>query len=64
MARKDRTGERRQRDQRKNLRVPELGYYLIVTDLCRMFKSRGIAVTNLVSNYTMETCLFSHKRDS
>ena len=32
MARKDRTGERKTRDQRKNLRVPELGYYLIVTD--------------------------------
>lgn len=32
MARKDRTGERKNREQRKNLRVPELGYYLIVTD--------------------------------
>ena len=32
MARKDRTGNRKTRDQRKVKRVPEMGYYLIVTD--------------------------------
>ena len=32
MARKDRTGNRKTREQRKQFKVPELGYYLIVTD--------------------------------
>ena len=32
MAKKDRTGNRKKRDQRKQFKVPELGYYLIVTD--------------------------------
>ena len=32
MARKDRTGNRTSRDQRKTRRVPEMGYYLVVTD--------------------------------
>ena len=32
MARKDRTGNRKTRDQRKKLRTKDLGYYLIVTD--------------------------------
>lgn len=32
MAKKDRQGERRTREQRRNIRVPELGYYIIVTD--------------------------------
>ena len=32
MAKKDRTGNRKTRDQRKRFKVPELGYYLIVTD--------------------------------
>jgi len=32
MAKKDRTGNRNKRDQRKHRKVPELGYYLIVTD--------------------------------
>lgn len=32
MAKKDRTGNRKIRDQRKPFKVPELGYYLIVTD--------------------------------
>ena len=32
MARKDRTGNRKIREQRKPFKVPELGYYLIVTD--------------------------------
>lgn len=32
MAKKDRTGNRITRDQRKQFKVPELGYYLIVTD--------------------------------
>ena len=34
MAKKDRNGERKTREQRrsKNFRIPELGYYLIVTD--------------------------------
>ena len=32
MAKKDRTGNRKTREQRKQLKVPELGYYLIVTD--------------------------------
>ena len=32
MARKDRTGNRNTREQRKQFKVPELGYYLIVTD--------------------------------
>lgn len=31
MARKDRTGNRKTREQRKQFKVPELGYYLIVT---------------------------------
>lgn len=32
MARKDRTGNRKSREQNRKFRVPELGYYLIVTD--------------------------------
>lgn len=32
MARKDRTGERKTRDQRTVRRIPEMGYYLVVTD--------------------------------
>ncbi|MCD7883626.1 MAG: RloB family protein [Lachnospiraceae bacterium] len=32
MARKDRTGNRKPRDQRMVKRVPEMGYYLVVTD--------------------------------
>lgn len=32
MARKDRTGNRKTREQRKKFKVPELGYYLIITD--------------------------------
>lgn len=32
MAKKDRTGSRKTREQRKQFKIPELGYYLIVTD--------------------------------
>ena len=32
MAKKDRTGNRKSREQRKQFKVSELGYYLIVTD--------------------------------
>ena len=32
MGKKDRPGNRKTRDQRKRFKVPELGYYLIVTD--------------------------------
>ena len=32
MAKKDRTGNRRAREQRKQFKTTELGYYLIVTD--------------------------------
>lgn len=32
MAKKDRTGNRKTREQRKQFKVPELGYYLIVTN--------------------------------
>lgn len=32
MARKDRTGNRKTRDQRSKCRKPEMGYYLVVTD--------------------------------
>ena len=32
MAKKDRTGNRKSREQRKQFKVPELGYYLIATD--------------------------------
>ena len=32
MARKDRTGNRKTRDQRSKRRKPEMGYYLVVTD--------------------------------
>lgn len=32
MARNERTGNRKTREQRKKIRIPELGYYLIVTD--------------------------------
>lgn len=32
MARKDRTGNRKTREQRKNRLIPEMGYYLVVTD--------------------------------
>lgn len=32
MAKKDRMGNRKTREQRKQFKVPELGYYLIVTD--------------------------------
>lgn len=32
MAKKDRTGNRKSREHRKQFKVPELGYYLIVTD--------------------------------
>jgi len=32
MAKKDRTGNRKKRDQRIKKRIPEMGYYLVVTD--------------------------------
>lgn len=32
MAKKDRTGNRKPREQKRQFKVPELGYYLIVTD--------------------------------
>lgn len=32
MARKDRTGNRKSREQRRSIKIPELGYYLVVTD--------------------------------
>ena len=32
MEKKDRTGNRKSREQKKQFKVPELGYYLIVTD--------------------------------
>lgn len=32
MSKGDRTGNRKTREQRKKLKVPELGYYLIITD--------------------------------
>ena len=32
MARKDRTGNRKTREQRQPLKIPELGYYLVITD--------------------------------
>lgn len=32
MVRNERTGNRKTREQRKKIRVPELGYYLIITD--------------------------------
>lgn len=32
MAKKDRTGNRKSREQRNKIKIPELGYYLIVTD--------------------------------
>lgn len=32
MAKKDRTGNRKTREQRTKFKIPELGYYLIVTD--------------------------------
>ena len=32
MARKDRTGSRKTREQRATRRIPEMGYYLVVTD--------------------------------
>ena len=52
MAKKDRTGNRKSREQRKQFKVPELGYYLIVTDteamlalvLCRQSKILGLVV--------------------
>ena len=39
MAKKDRTGNRKTRDQRKQFKTPELGYYLIVTVLLMKLKS-------------------------
>lgn len=32
MARRDRTGNRKPREQRPPIMIPELGYYLVVTD--------------------------------
>lgn len=32
MAKKDRLGNRKSREDRKRFRIPELGYYLIITD--------------------------------
>lgn len=32
MAKKDRTGNRKKRDQHIKERIPEMGYYLVVTD--------------------------------
>ena len=32
MAKGDRIGNRKTREQRRTIKVPELGYYLIVTD--------------------------------
>ena len=33
MARKDRTGSRKTREQRATRRIPEMGYYLVVTEI-------------------------------
>ena len=35
MAKKDRTGNRKTREQRKQFKVPELGYYLIGRQGCK-----------------------------
>lgn len=35
MARKDRTGNRKTREQRQPLKIPELGYYLLVTKVVK-----------------------------
>ena len=32
MAKSDRTGNRKTREQREKKRIPEMGYYLVVTD--------------------------------
>ncbi len=32
MARKDRTGNRKTREERMVKRIPEMGYYLVITD--------------------------------
>ena len=46
MAKKDRTGNRKTREQRKQFKVPELGYYLIVTDT-EYFPSTTPATANV-----------------
>ena len=43
MAKKDRTGNRKKRDQRKQFKVPELGYYRGYGMLLLYWSSSGIA---------------------
>lgn len=38
MARKDRTGNRKSREQRPPVKLPELGYYLVVTECIVYYK--------------------------
>lgn len=61
MAKKDRTGNRKTREQRKQFKVLELGYYLIVTDTEateRCFFT-GLHQTNAWNSlYTMHNTVF------
>lgn len=63
MAKKDRTGNRKTRDERKQFKMPELGYYLIVTDtevtercfFTRLHQSLPEAVRNRLVIKVVET---------
>ena len=63
MATKDRTGNRKTREQRKRFKVPELGYYLIVTDteatercfFAGLYKELPEAVKNKIVIKVVET---------
>ena len=51
MAKGDRTGNRKTREQRRTIKVPELGYYLIVTDLSLIHICVGNPIT---ATYALE----------
>lgn len=66
MAKKDRTGNRKKRDQRKQFKVPELGYYLIVTDTeateCCFFKGLTYDRVLIYPTGTMRSWMKDHSK--
>lgn len=68
MAKKDRTGNRKAREQKKQYKVPELGYYLIVTDteatercfftglriVSRQYRGKGLYIDDKLISLTLQ----------
>lgn len=61
MARKDRTGNRKSREQRPPVKIPELGYYLVVTDTeakMRAMIDKCLAMTAYDAQYRIPWIVF------